>query len=302
MEIEISSPAKINLMLAVTGLRDDGFHSLTSLVAPLSFGDTIFIRVEPGKKGISLETSDPTLPSDDENIAWRAADLFLKRFGIDTGVKLRIEKNIPIGAGLGGGSSNAATVLKGLATLFEIQDGPALRELAEKLGSDCPLFLNPEPLIMRGRGEEIERLSDAAKRSLAGESLVLFKPAFGISTPWAYQSLARSGDYAEASETEKRLSAWKEGALSLSELLFNSFDSVVGRKYPSIPLMLESIRQKTGASCLMSGSGSACFALCNEAKASCVNDLVAEYWGARAFFRSTRIADIGLTGANALSF
>ncbi len=302
MEIEISSPAKINLMLAVTGLRDDGFHSLTSLVAPLSFGDTIFIRVEAGKKGISLESSDPTLPNDDGNLAWRAAGLFLKRFGIDSRVEIRIEKNIPIGAGLGGGSSNAATVLKGLAALFEIQDGPVLSELAEKLGSDCPLFLNPEPLIMRGRGEEIERLNDPAKRSLAGESLVLFKPAFGISTPWAYQSLARSGDYSEASEAEKRLSAWKEEALSLNELLSNSFDSVVGQKYPSIPLMLKSIRQKTGASCLMSGSGSACFALCDDVKASYVRELVAEYWGAKAFFRSTRIADIGLTGTNALSF
>ncbi len=302
MEIEISSPAKINLMLAVTGLRDDGFHSLTSLVAPLSFGDTIFIRVKAGKTGISLETSDPILPEDDRNIAWRAADLFLKRFGLDTRVEIRIEKNIPIGAGLGGGSSNAAAVLKGLATLFEIQDGPALRDLAEKLGSDCPLFLNPEPLIMRGRGEEIERLDDAAKQSLAGESLVLFKPAFGISTLWAYQSLARFGEYAEASEAEKRLSAWKKGALSLSELLFNSFDSVVGRKYPSIPLMLESIRQKTGVSCLMSGSGSACFALCNQANEAGIRGLVAEYWGASAFFRSTRIADIGLTRTNGLSF
>jgi len=302
MEIEISSPAKINLMLAVTGLRDDGFHSLTSLVAPLSFGDTIFLRVEAGKQGISLESSDPALPNDDGNIAWRAGDLFLKRFGLDSKVEIRIEKNIPIGAGLGGGSSNAATVLKGLAALFEIQDGPALRELAEELGSDCPLFLNPEPLIMRGRGEDIERLNDAAKQTLAGESLVLFKPAFGISTPWAYQSLARLGDYAEASEAEKRLSAWKEGALSLSELLSNSFDSVVGRKYPSIPLMLESIREKTGVSCLMSGSGSTCFALCDAAKAASVRDLVAEYWGAKAFFQSTRIADIGLTGTNALSF
>lgn len=302
MEIEIPSPAKINLMLAVTGLREDGFHSLTSLVAPLSFGDRISLRVDAGKKGIALESTDPTLPNDGKNIAWRAADLFLRRFGLDSRVEIQIEKNIPVGAGLGGGSSNAAAVLNGLAALFEIHAGPVLRELAEKLGSDCPLFLNPEPLIMRGRGEEIERLDDTAKQSLTGESLVLFKPAFGISTPWAYQSLARSGCYADGPEAENQLSAWKKGGLPTSELLSNSFDSVVGRKYPSIPLMLESIRQKTGASCLMSGSGSACFALCDPGKVSLIRDLVAEYWGARAFFRSTRIADIGLTETDGLPF
>ncbi len=302
MEIEISSPAKINLMLAVTGLRDDGYHSLTSLVAPLSFGDTILLSVESGGREISLSSTNPDLPVDEANIAWRAADQFLQRFGLEAKIEIRIEKDIPVGAGLGGGSSNAAAVLKGLARFFDIQDTLALKELALNLGSDCPLFLHPEPLIMRGRGEEIERLNDAAKNSLADESLVLFKPSFGISTPWAYQSLAQSGDYADESEIENRLEMWKNGGLPLSEFLANSFDSVVGRKFPSIPLMLNSIRQETGVSCLMSGSGSCCFALCDEKTAMGVRELVAEKWGDRAFFESTRIVDIGLTEENGLSF
>ncbi len=102
MEIAISSPAKINLSLAVTGLRADGFHSLTSLVAPLAFGDRVSLKVETGENGISLESSDPQLPVDEQNIAWRAADRFLRYFRVEARVDIRIEKNIPIGAGLGG--------------------------------------------------------------------------------------------------------------------------------------------------------------------------------------------------------
>lgn len=302
MEIAISSPAKINLSLAVTGLRADGFHSLTSLVAPLAFGDRVSLKVETGENGISLESSDPQLPVDEQNIAWRAADRFLRYFRVEARVDIRIEKNIPIGAGLGGGSSNAASVLKGLAALLDIQDASGLESLAGELGSDCPLFLKPEPLIMRGRGEEIERLDEETRRSLVDQSVVLFKPSFGISTAWAYQSLAGSGAYADLVETETELEAWKEGSRPLGNLLMNSFDPVVGKKYPSIPLMLKLIREKTGSPCLMSGSGSCCFALCNPYTAALVKELVAKCWGERAFFRSTRIADIGLTGTDGLSF
>ncbi len=302
MEIEISSPAKINLSLAVTGLRADGFHALTSLVAPLAFGDRVSLTVEAGKEGISLKSTDPHLPIDDQNIAWRAADHFLRYFGFEARVDIRIEKNIPIGAGLGGGSSNAASVLKGLAALLDIQDDSILEALAGELGSDCPLFLKPEPLIMRGRGEEIERLGETSRRSLVGQSIVLFKPSFGISTAWAYQSLAGLGAYADLVESENRLEAWKNGNLPLGNLLMNSFDPVVGNKYPSIPLMLKLIREKTGSPCLMSGSGSGCFALCNPDTENPIRELVAECWGERAFFRSTRISDIGLTGTEGFSF
>ena len=302
MEIEISSPAKINLSLAVTGLRADGFHGLTSLVAPLAFGDRVSLTVEAGKEGISLKSSDPHLPIDDQNIAWRAAERFLRHFGFEARVDIRIEKSIPIGAGLGGGSSNAASVLKGLAALLDIRDDSVLEVIAGELGSDCPLFLKSEPLIMRGRGEEIERLGETSRRSLLGQSIVLFKPSFGISTAWAYQSLAGLGAYADQVETENRLEAWKNRKLPLGNLLMNSFDPVVGNKFPSIPLLLKLIREKTGSPCLMSGSGSCCFALCDPDAENHIRELVAEFWGERAFFRSTRILDIGLTATEGFSF
>ncbi len=293
MEINLPSPAKINLMLAVTGRREDGFHSLTSLVTPLAFGDTVHLSVSRGGDGVTIETTDPSLPVDRANIAWRAADSFLKRFPIEASIHSRIEKRIPVGAGLGGGSSNAASVLKGLASLFEVEDQGALRELAAALGSDCPLFLEPGPSVLRGRGDEIERLGPEAAQSLSGLSLVLFKPSFGISTVWAYQALARVGRYADANVAETQLESWSKGALSLEALLANSFDSVVGRKYPSIPLMLETVRRKTEIPCLMSGSGSCCFALCDRDRVPRIRACIEEGWGKRAFFQETLTSVIG---------
>lgn len=302
MEIEISSPAKINLMLAITGRRDDGFHSLSSLVTPIDFCDTVQLKVDTNAEGIELESTDGSLPTGKANIAWRAADLFLRRFRLQASVAVRIEKRIPVGAGLGGGSSNAASVLKGLARLFGIDETKVLLELAAELGSDCPLFLESEPLIMRGRGEIIERLDDAVKRSLSGRSILLFKPSFGISTVWAYKSLAIKGAYENASQVESHLEEWKKGTRPLESLLANSFDSVVGRKYPSIPLLLKAIREKTGAPCLMSGSGSCCFALCESGQADSIRDTVAECWGSNAFLASSSVVDIELTGWDGLSF
>lgn len=293
MEIEVFSPAKINLSLAITGKRADGFHGLTSLVVPLAFGDQVSLSVERGSSGISLSADNEFLPVDEGNIAWRAADRFLRKFEIQASVRIRIEKRIPIGAGLGGGSSNGSAVLSGLAQLFEIGEIEALSNIAAELGSDCPLFLYREPLIMRGRGELIERLDSGVIRRLAGKTLALFKPSFGISTAWAYRALAGAPQhYASAARIEVKLEEWKQGKRSIESVLMNSFDSVVGQKYPCIPLLLEQIRAETGIIGLMSGSGSSCFALCEDSEMTRVRSIVAEKWGDSAFFKATRILDI----------
>lgn len=293
METEIFSPAKINLTLAITGKRSDGFHGLTSLVAPVSFGDQVSVRALSGGSSIVLTTNNASLPVDESNIAWRAADRFLKRFGIEASIEIRIEKRIPIGAGLGGGSSNGSAVLSGLAKLFDVDDFEALTSIATELGSDCPLFLRPEPLIMRGRGEVIERLGGKVIGRIAGKLVVLFNPGFGISTAWAYGSLAASPQfYANESEAEAELAEWKRGERPLESLLMNSFDEIIGRKYPSIPLLLECIRKETGATCLMSGSGSSCFAFCDGSAIARIRSIISDKWGQSAFFEAARIWDI----------
>ncbi len=296
MQIELCCPAKINLLLAVTGRRGDGFHDLISLVAPLEFGDTLRLSRSPNNRGIRLRTEGIELSEGADNLAWRAAEGFFDRFGIEEGLDIEIVKRIPIGAGLGGGSSDAAGVLRGLSALFGIDDGKALLELAAGLGSDCPLFLNGKPLIMRGRGEELEPLGGPCRQSLVGTSVALFKPSFGISTVWAYKALAaKRSCYASADDVENVLDRWRNGDLPLPDLLENSFDSVVGAKYPGIPLLLERISDDTGCRGLMSGSGSACFALGSSHEYGRIKEIVRECWGEQAFFQETTITDIGLT-------
>ena len=117
MSIELLCPAKINWLLAITGRREDGFHELVSLVAPLAFGDRLRLNRGTDKRGISLKILGAELTDGPNNLAWRATELFLKRFGLEGSIDIEIEKHIPIGAGLGGGSSDAVGVLKGLSLI-----------------------------------------------------------------------------------------------------------------------------------------------------------------------------------------
>jgi 4-diphosphocytidyl-2-C-methyl-D-erythritol kinase len=186
--LTLESPAKINLFLAITGRRADGFHDLVSVVAPLVWGDTL--TVEPAEE-FSLVCNDPAVPLDATNLVLKAAEAFRKATGFPGGAKFSLEKRIPIGAGLGGGSSNAATALQALNQLAGgILVDTELATLAAGIGSDCPLFLKNGPVIMRGRGDVIEPLAETGTERITGRSIAVFKPAFGISTPWAYSRMA----------------------------------------------------------------------------------------------------------------
>ncbi len=295
-QIEVFSPAKINLFLSVFGRMDNGFHELASLVAPVDFGDTIRIEVEDAAEAsVELSCSDESLPTNRSNLAYAAAEGFLLRSGLNWRVKIELEKRIPHGAGLGGGSSNASSVLLGLSRLAEdacqlgLSRGERL-ELAAELGSDCPLFLERKPLVMRGRGEILSRISEDARRRLAGRELVLFKPSFSIGTAWAYGSLASTtGAYDAKGWAEKRLSAWEEGDVSLEELLHNSFEKPAFQKFATFDALFEELRMQKLA-CLMSGSGSCCFALLESAsRAENLVSLVRERWGDRCFVERTRV-------------
>jgi 4-diphosphocytidyl-2-C-methyl-D-erythritol kinase len=302
MPIELLCPAKINWLLAITGKREDGFHELVSLVTPLAFGDRLRLRRSSSKAGISLRIFGADLSDGPDNLAWRAAELFLDKFGLEVGLDMELEKRIPIGAGLGGGSSNAAGVLRGLSGLFEIDDEASLIELAAELGSDCPLFLKGKPVVMRGRGERLESLSELQRQSLDAAPVALFKPSFGISTAWAYEALAADpSQYTSPQEVELVLDQWGRGDLRLAELLRNSFDPLVSNKYPCILLVKNKILQETGCRCLLSGSGSACFAIGPAEAFRRIREIVRECWGPRAFFQETTISDIGLTEGSGIS-
>lgn len=286
------SPAKVNLFLAVTGKRDDGFHDLVSLVAPLDFGDFLEVTLSDSPGSVQFTCSEPAVPLGADNLVVQAAEAFRRVTGTERGLRIHLEKHIPMEAGLGGGSSNAATTLLALNKLVdEPLEMEALSELAATLGSDCPLFLHRVPLIMRGRGELIEPLSADVSASLCGQMVALFKPSIGISTPWAYGVLAQHpGWYADAVELEKQLEAWKQGELPLEALLHNSFERPVFEKFVAFPALFDRIRSELGLHPLMSGSGSSCFALLPElAMQETLEALVVDAFSELGFFKVCRI-------------
>lgn len=294
--VSVFSPAKINLFLAVTGRRADGFHDLVSVAAPLDFGDRLVasIEKEQAKAGpFTLQCDQPDVPVDGSNLVLKAAEAFAAATGWKQSVRFSLKKNIPMGAGLGGGSSNAVAALRALNRLADgLLGEERLTQLAATLGSDCVLFLKNAPVVMRGRGERVEPLAESAAARLRGRRVLLFKPSFGISTPWAYgRMVARGGDYLPAAQAEARLAAWLDGGAPAEELLLNNMQPAAFEKYVALPLLLERLRREFGVAAAMSGSGSACFALLRDDTvttplAACVR----ECWGPAAFVQEAKIA------------
>ena len=247
-----AAPAKINLYLHITGRRADGFHELETLMAPISLGDLLEIELLP-HSGIVFTCSDSSLANGDDNLAVKAAKLFQSEFGLTQGVRLHLEKTIPVGAGLGGGSSDAAAVLLALRKLTSIgADDATLRELAARLGSDIPFFIPGTPAICRGRGEIIEPVT--LRDTYQG---LLVHPGFGVSTPWAYQTYAQNPAAGEA------------GRAFPDFTLRNDLEAPAFSKYAWLPVAKAWFRQQPQVlDALMSGSGSSVFALTADADAA----------------------------------
>jgi 4-diphosphocytidyl-2-C-methyl-D-erythritol kinase len=238
------APAKINLYLHILGRRPDGFHELETLMAPISLGDTLDIDLIPS--GIEFTCSDPALSGAQENLAARAARLFLDEFKPATGVRIHLDKAVPVGAGLGGGSSDAAAVLLALRELTGVNaDDAKLAELAVRLGSDVPFFIHGRPAVCRGRGEIIQPATLAD--SFRG---LLVHPGFGVSTPWAYKTYAQNPQTGESGRSF--------GAVTLR----NDLEPPVFSKYLWLPSVKAWFREQPETlDALMSGSGSSVFAL-----------------------------------------
>jgi 4-diphosphocytidyl-2-C-methyl-D-erythritol kinase len=301
--IVLFSPAKLNLFLAVTGRRADGFHDLVSVASPLAWGDTLYAGPAPD---FTLECDDPAVPVDESNLILKAAHAFRGATNWPGGAHFRLEKRIPLGAGLGGGSSNAVTALRLLNTLAgEPLKASALKELAVRLGSDCALFLEEGPVVMRGRGDRVSSLAAAAAGRLRGRRVLVFKPEFGIGTPWAYARLfalasAAAGSTGEESvylpekDAEARLAAWLANpAVPLEALLFNNLERAAFAKYLALPVLLQQLRDDFGLAPRMSGSGSACFALLPDELApervAAVIAAIRQAWGPGAGVIETRL-------------
>lgn len=286
-------PAKLNLFLAVTGRRADGFHELVSVVVPVALGDTL--RVEPAA-GFSLACDDAAVPVDGANLVLKAAVAFRDATGWAGGANFSLAKRIPLGAGLGGGSSDAAAALQALNRLAGAPlTTAALAQVAAGVGSDCALFLAGGPVVMRGRGERVEALPTSVAARLRGRRVLIFKPAFGIATPWAYGRLAAEAPagYLLREPAEARLADFGRAVAqgeAVDGHLFNSLERPAFAKFVALPVLLAQLRDRFGLTPRMSGSGSACFAfLPDGAPVAEISTMIRAAWGTAAFVAETKL-------------
>ena len=255
MGLRLKSPCKINLYLNILFKRDDGFHELESIFQPIPIFDEI--TFQKGDAGIQLTCNNSKLSAGTDNLVWKAAEAFLKKLEVK-GVKIQLKKNLPLSAGIGGGSSNAAYTLRGLNELYDFPFGEnELKQMAVDLGCDVPFFLQDGPAVVLGRGEkvEIERPFEA----LQGRGVLLIHPGFGVSTPWAYRSLNMSSETSgEERQIEAALNSLRKGEFSC---LFNSFEKPVFEKHLILSVLKEFLLKHGAIGALMSGSGSTTFAV-----------------------------------------
>lgn len=257
-EIKVRCAAKINLYLAVVEKRPDGFHEIETLFQPVGLFDEIVLR--EAAKGIELSGDDPGIPWDESNLCWKAASLILEEARVSRGVRIEVSKAIPAGAGLGGGSSDAAAVLAGIDRLLGLEmEAERLLDIGLEVGSDVPFFLFGRPAIGRGRGERLEEVE-----GLEDAWVVIVKPDIHISTGWAYGKL----DFMlTRRESANKLRCLLKGLKDLPDTAVetcNSFQAAVIEEYPEIARILTVMSGASPAMAMMSGSGSACYAVTGE--------------------------------------
>ena len=281
MTLTRSSHCKVNLLLEVLGKRPDGFHELETILYPIPICDQLEFA-KGTKSGVELTCSNPTLPIGPGNLVFDAATAFFQQTRIHSGVRIHLEKRLPIAAGLGGGSGNAAQTLTALNELFDRPlNSDQLTELAATLGSDVPFFLQNSPALGTGRGEKIVPLP--AFPALRGAFILLVNPGFGVSTPWAYRQLKLSNlpEPRGPRKASTLIDLLNQPDLkTVGGALFNSLEAPVFTKYPVLALMKEFLRQRGAIASLMCGSGSTMFAICEgEPQAQAMADAVKEEFG-----------------------
>ncbi|NUO08695.1 MAG: 4-(cytidine 5'-diphospho)-2-C-methyl-D-erythritol kinase [Candidatus Brocadia sp.] len=257
-KIKIAAPAKINLFLEILGKRPDGYHEIETVMQGISLYDYIYL--ENHEKDVEFTCSNPKLTVGEDNLVLRAVRLFQKETNIFRGVKIHLDKRIPIGAGLGGGSSDAAATLSGLNTLWKVGYGEEkLMSLAEKLGSDTPFFVLGNTAICKGRGEVVTPYTLPVKYNY-----IIVYPRFEVSTATVYKNfeIVLTKDLKDVSFFLQSLSSGSPERLG--SCLYNRLEEVVFRLYPDIERIKKTLAKFNFCGILISGSGSALYGLCKE--------------------------------------
>jgi len=283
--MKILSPAKVNLFLKITGKRIDGYHDLMTLMCCIGLYDTVTLSV--GSAKITISCNHPLVPEDKSNLAYVAAHLFLKTLHKNEGVNIIIQKQIPVAAGLGGGSSNAAAVLLGLnrhyGNPFSMQD---LMAMGLSIGADVPFFIFQSPAIATGIGEKLQ-----AYPGLENMWILLVSPGFSVSTAEVYKKLNLG--LTKGEKKPKRF-LLNNQHFDPRWHLFNDLESVTASKYPVINTVKKALLSHGALGALMSGSGPTVFGLFSDSdRASQANHALYHAYGWKMYLADLITEDTG---------
>jgi len=253
--------AKINLFLRVTGRREDGYHELDSIFVPVSISDRVTIEMRSATTSrITLRCNVKALADTESNLASRAAREFMREFGISADVAIDLLKTIPAGAGLGGGSSDAGTVLRMMATMTHTHELERMRKIAVGLGADVPFFLDPRPSRVSGIGEQIEPLEKFPQLYL-----VVAVPPIEVPTASVFKALKREGWSGPAASAD--IDGIMRGDVG-ARALVNDLEAPAIQLFPQISHLKESLQECGASASAMTGSGGAVFGLFTDASAA----------------------------------
>ena len=292
--IELFAPAKVNLFLAVTGKREDGYHDLCTVLAKVSVGDTLEMKRTDENEGVNLRCPGFEDLETSGNLISQAVDKWFQQSGESWGVEITLKKKIPPMSGLGGGSSDAVSALLGMNELGdESLPEDMLYNLASEIGSDCPSFLTAGLCLAEGRGEHVRSIIESLSQQISGQRVLLFRPDIGFSTADVYARLASKKSYSAKKRAQELVKSWENGNLPIEELLRNDLEIPVFEKHRYFLPLFEQIKQQYGIQPRLSGSGSCCFALLPSGfdQISQLKDLILKAWGDKVFLQTCEIID-----------
>jgi 4-diphosphocytidyl-2-C-methyl-D-erythritol kinase len=254
--ITLLSPAKINLTLEILRKRPDGYHEIRSIVQPVNLFDEVKLEIGDGE---GIESTGLEIPRGKENLAWKAAEVFIKESGLNLNVKISIKKRIPLGAGLGGGSGNAAAVLVGINRITKKFSEDELIRLSPKIGADVALFIKCRSAIIEGIGEKITLI-----KNFPLFYYVLLNPGFEASTKRIYESWDEMVEEKDltTSSMENTISLFRKGQFSLR----NDLEKAAIRLYPQIKVLKERLLNMEVEATSMTGSGPTVFGIFRDEK------------------------------------
>jgi 4-diphosphocytidyl-2-C-methyl-D-erythritol kinase len=280
----ITAPAKINIGLKVINRRDDGFHNLETIFYPVNLKDEISVNISQAKRNtnsVIIKTNNKIIPTDKTNLCFKVIESFFRTFSIKEFfvINVSVNKNIPVGGGLGGGSSDAAVILKYLTKFFNISVAEKKKEIlniALSVGSDVPFFLINKPCFAQSRGEIITKLDNF---TLDKYDILLVNPNLHVSTKWAFENI----DLKEGIGTASGIANIREFNSSVFDLLENDFEKVVFEKYSELELIKTELKNFGAEFSSMSGSGATMYGLFKKENRDSVKKAF-EYYKTKNYF------------------